>query len=1354
MHIKRTKTCMLLFLALLLSINNNAQEVVSLFPDKDAYVISLNPNTNKGASTVIMAAAWTSGGTTFYERSFIHFNLVSIPENAVITGATLQLNNAVGLSYGTQYGENGSYLQRVNSSWSETTITWNNQPPATSTGQVVLPKSTSTTQNYIVDITAFVQGWVNGTFANNGVLLKLQNEAKYRRMYFRSSEHALSPVLKVSYFIADEFIPASPDMDKNYVHVRTPQVEVKNITDVYGYDIGAVQENISYFDGLGRVIQKVQVQVSPSLRDIVQTIEYDEFGREKYRYLPFAVANNGGFVENAVDECDNFYFIPPANVANTTQPYTEQVFDNSPLNRVMETVPPGIAWNKNDGTTIRQNYTANAETDWVHYWHITNDNKLSFSSNYLAGTLYLTETYDENNNLVQEFKNKKGQVVLKRAFNNNQYNTYYVYDDFGLLRYVLPPESNSRLPQGTYDDSNQAVKDWCYIYKYDERHRMTEKKIPGADWVYMVYDVRDRLVATQDGNQRAKTYKEWSFTKYDVLNRPILTGIYKSNKTRIQLQTEVNGYTDLYEERGSSIFNYTNRSFPKITLTEDYLTVTYYDNYNFTLPYLLQYVNDNEFDVQKTDQVRGQITGTLTRVLGTNDWLMTVNYYDKKGRVIQTRTENYLGGMDVMHNQYDFVGKVEKTKHEHTTSDNSETMRENYQYDHAGRLISTTHKINNEQEVVLNKMKYNELGQLIEKNLHGTPGQDNYLQSVDYRYNIRGWMTNINEADLNLSPDNDLFGMDLYYTKSLHESNNDDISPIGGTHTGELTNTGQYNGNISAIKWQTYYNKGLRAYAFTYDKLNRLHNANYAKYNSSTGWKSELNRYSVNNIDYDLNGNITGLERSGKYGTSSYGKIDILDYSYTKGNQLENIDDYSGKSTGYSTGLGQGYDYDANGNMENDGNKGIQINYNYLNLPEELNFTNNNKIEYLYTAGGTKLRKRKMEGNSVTEKNYCNGFVYNNNGLEYIQTSEGRIVPKGSSYEYQYNLTDHLGNVRVSFRDNGSGQAGLIQENHYYPFGMAMDGLNYYTGVENKYKYNGKEFQDDLGLDWYDYGARMYDPAIARWHEIDPLAEMYSSLSPYNYVGNNPIRMIDPNGMSMDNFDDQPREDGKKKKKKEKIEYKYEVHADRVVWTGSDGSAGAYIFDDNKDPSSYTLTGDAISEFMDGLTDGSSGFGESGGGDMNGTGVLRNVGNAASFGSGVIGLTQIGMLEYRMALPLSSKIGTFSRFSSTYSSLGKFGGKLGTAGALVGVGFNINALSTGEIGVGRFAYRTGSIGASIVTGVLIGGPWGAVAGATVGGISTGFEYIYDNMLVPLWNETNRQIYNFENAIKHGWYPGR
>jgi RHS repeat-associated protein len=142
---------------------------------------------------------------------------------------------------------------------------------------------------------------------------------------------------------------------------------------------------------------------------------------------------------------------------------------------------------------------------------------------------------------------------------------------------------------------------------------------------------------------------------------------------------------------------------------------------------------------------------------------------------------------------------------------------------------------------------------------------------------------------------------------------------------------------------------------------------------------------------------------------------------------------------------------------------------------------------------------------------YIGNFVYEYNVLKYILTGEGRVVvnPNGT-YEYQYSLKDHLGNTRVTFNQNGQ----IIQEDAYYPFVMKMNGLCYQSGVdyENKYLYNGKELQDDFGLDWYDYGARFYDPQLGRWHSVDPLAEAFNFRTPYSYAANNPIIFIDQEG--------------------------------------------------------------------------------------------------------------------------------------------------------------------------------------------------------------------------------------------------
>jgi len=202
----------------------------------------------------------------------------------------------------------------------------------------------------------------------------------------------------------------------------------------------------------------------------------------------------------------------------------------------------------------------------------------------------------------------------------------------------------------------------------------------------------------------------------------------------------------------------------------------------------------------------------------------------------------------------------------------------------------------------------------------------------------------------------------------------------------------------------------------------------------------------------------------------------------------------------------QDYEYDANGNTTKDGLNGISLTYNYLNLPATAVRTTGTPVNlsYIYDATGNKLAK---SSNGLV-RNYVDGVEYRPDGtIVIIHTEEGTARNSGGNYSYEYNLSDHLGNVRATFYKNpNTNLLEVLQRDDYYAFGLrkvARDGTN-------KYLYNGKELQEELGQ--YDYGARFYDPVIGRWNSVDPLAEKMKIHSPYNYGFNNPIRFVDPDG--------------------------------------------------------------------------------------------------------------------------------------------------------------------------------------------------------------------------------------------------
>lgn len=565
---------------------------------------------------------------------------------------------------------------------------------------------------------------------------------------------------------------------------------------------------------------------------------------------------------------------------------------------------------------------------------------------------------------------------------------------------------------------------------------------------------------------------------------------------------------------------YQNLSFPQVdTSLLKYYTITYYDDYNY--PGVKAFDQSGDIsgypgygnDTLYFKGTRSLVTGTKTLVLdGDSNYLTATTYYDDRYRPIEVIRDLYdeSFGKETVSNKYSFTGLVLQTKISQLFNDSTKSINKYYSYDHMGRLLRSEQEIvgDNNGKVTLSKMEYSEIGQLKQKDLH--VGESGALETIDYKYNIRGWLTGVNDPG---KLKERLFAMSLYYN---------DVSGVS-----QLNTERQFNGNISGIKWKSEGRVAsdtiMKAYGFTYDGLNRLKASDYGEGNALT---SNADRYNESIGNYDRNGNILSLSRSGFENQVPYSDYDVLCYSYD-GNKLIGVEDSGQNAKGfidshsYSSGS-HDYDYDVNGNMVKDLNKGIAtIKYNYLNLPLEVKKDNSNKIVYTYDATGIKLRKSAyIDSIAPLNRYYAGSFEYGNTKtLELIHTDEGVANSTGNTYSYEYFLKDHLGNTRVAFEFGANNTVLLTQSTDYYPFGMSFGG-QYNNTTNNKYLFGGKELQDEslggVNLDWYDYGARFYDPQIGRWHVIDPLAEKAFDWSPYRYGFDNPISTTDPSGMFED----------------------------------------------------------------------------------------------------------------------------------------------------------------------------------------------------------------------------------------------
>lgn len=878
--------------------------------------------------------------------------------------------------------------------------------------------------------------------------------------------------------------------DKNYILSRT-------FRDAYG---ATWQDKVDYFDEMGRQEETALVNASPMEDDLTTLTEYDVFGRVTKQWLPAEAWTLDGY---------GFYISPEtlkqsirsAN-CNDSAPYLLKQYESSPLERPVCEYGVGQDWHSK-GKAVRTQYqltnvAGNDTLNCVRYYGgcIGADTTaiVKHDGNYATGSLEVVRVEDEDGNAAMQFKNRFGQTVLNRQIGRDAngrlvlHDTYYIYDEWGNLHVVLPPQAVEYMKSSGghwTTDFHPILHAYVYFYKYDDRFRVIAKKLPGQGWIRYVYDKTDYPVFTQDGEQRKRG--EWSFSITDGLERVCLTGICRNNFELSQnsLNTVVNAARD------NSIGAYKGYSVFGVSLVDaKVMTVNYYDDYTFmgrngfpsSVDTKYKYTSLLDYGKQYVKGAQTFLTGTLIAHCdtATQDILQhipSVMYYDYRGRMIQSVSGNHLeGGFEKEYIAYDFTGNPLKRKHVHSaTGKVAQTEEYTYTYDHVGRLLLTKHSLNGGSTVLLTDKLYDNLGRLSSVCRHGNCGR---LETW-YDYNVRSWVKAVNGP---------LFSQKLYYN---------DKRPNG-------TNNTCYNGNISGMDWKVGAENVLRGYNFTYDGLSHLKQADYQE----NGIRVE-GRFDTS-YRYDKHGNITHMERYGQTGSDSYGLIDDL-YMFYNGNQLESVED-SAVASAYNNGFefkdGNSseveYFYDLNGNLTKDLNKNIvDIQYNYLNLPSRIVFGDGNSISYSYDATGKKLRTVHQRDDVNTATDYCGNLIYENGVAKTILFEGGYLSLNDGIYHYF--IQDHQGNNRVVVNQNE-----VVEEvNHYYPFG----GIFANSSSVQPYKYNGKELDAKNGLNWYDYGERHYDATLGRWHVADPMAEKYYSLSPYNYCVNNPILLIDPNGM-------------------------------------------------------------------------------------------------------------------------------------------------------------------------------------------------------------------------------------------------
>jgi len=905
----------------------------------------------------------------------------------------------------------------------------------------------------------------------------------------------------------------------------------------------AIEQRI-YDNGLGDIIQEVQSYPGSSLPSLVVHHEYDEYRRKTKSWLP-VISSGSDFISGS-----SIATFAKSQYSDNS-PFTRTVYDAFLPSQPSAQYKAGAQWQDND-KKVSVTYS---EVTGVGMY--VNDEGELYTLPYVK---YLcTRSVDEDECPSAEYTDLNGKLLISET---SQGQTYYVYDVKGDINYVLPPALSKYIVTNYEDDiidnADDMMQKYAYIYRYDHQRHCIYKKLPGCEPVYYVYDRAGRCILTQDGNQRKKG--EWTYNIPDKFGRPCISGVcynditysaeplhskfvyveYGGKLAKIDEPAPIDRPRSLtdnisisattgvpnaiskpypYEDSYASFATIGGYTVHNIVLKKQTLySATYYDDYSF--------IGDNgvsssltassvaDFPID-TSLGHGLQTGSATAVLNdgkVTGYTYSAMYYDSRYNVAQVRSTNHLGGTDITCTSYSYTGKPLNVMTQQTMEKTGVVdVNYAYTYDDADRKDSYTVSIAHGETAksYTTTYEYDALGRLSKVT---RPVKASDYKNVEYKYDIHGWLKSISTKP---------FREELFYADGL--------------------GTPCYNGNISSIKWKDKIST-IRGYKFTYDDANRLTQGIY-------GEGESLDSYGKYNesVEYDAAGNIKAILRYGKTSPTTYGQMDRLILSYD-GYQLASVSeevkdhDFTG-SFEYKQAKGSQYIYDSNGSMIADKSRDIAfITYDANNNPSKIYFTNGNITKYVYNASGQKLRvvhytakpnitrafgikPEDLTSAQILYKDSTDyllgGSLIMKNGKIDMLLFDGGYAKASSTtsttdkFTFYYYNQDHLGNNREVIGLRGA----VMQVTNYYPFGAPYVEDSSYSHPERQpYKYNGKELDLMHGLNTYDYGARQYDPILAKWDRVDPLAEKYYDTNPYTYCLNNPIKYVDIKGFAPGDY--------------------------------------------------------------------------------------------------------------------------------------------------------------------------------------------------------------------------------------------